>query len=61
MTNDGQQQRIQNLNRAIVDEIAASIALTFTPEKEETADTFAPIDILDYIYAVLRISVLMMR
>ena len=50
---DGQQLRTPNLNRAIVDKIAESIALTFTPEKEETTGTFAPIDILDYIYSVL--------
>ncbi len=50
---DGQQQRTPNLNRAIVDEIATSIGLTFTPEKEERAGTFVPIDLLDYIYAVL--------
>ncbi len=53
ITTDGQQLRTPNLNRAIVDKIAESIALTFTPEKEETTGTFAPIDILDYIYAVL--------
>jgi hypothetical protein len=40
MTTDGQQQRTPNLNRAIVDKIAESIALTFTPEKEETTGTF---------------------
>ena len=34
-------------------DIAKAIGLTFTNEKEETAGTFAPIDILDYIYAVL--------
>lgn len=45
--------RTPNLNREIVDEIAARTGLTFTGEKEETEDTFAPIDILDYIYAVL--------
>ena len=32
---------------------ALKIGLTFTNEKEETENTFAPIDILDYIYAVL--------
>ena len=53
ITTDGQQQRTPNLNRAIVDEIATALGLTFTPEKEETTGTFAPIDILDYIYAVL--------
>ena len=34
-------------------DIAKGIGLTFTNEKEEIAGTFAPIDILDYIYAVL--------
>jgi len=53
MTTDGLQLRTPNLNRAIVDEIATALGLTFTPEKEETIGTFAPIDILDYIYAVL--------
>ncbi len=53
ITTDGQQQRTPNLNRAIVDEMVTALGLTFTPEKEETAGTFAPIDILDYIYAVL--------
>jgi predicted helicase len=53
ITTDGQQQRTPNLNRVMVDEIATALGLTFTPEKEETAGTFAPIDILDYIYAVL--------
>jgi len=50
---DGKQERTPNLNRAIVDEIAVLIGLTFTPEKEDTPATFAPIDLLDYIYAVL--------
>ena len=42
-----------NLNTEIVKRIAESLALTFTNEKETTENTFAPIDILDYIYAVL--------
>ncbi len=46
-------ERIPNLNQEIVKEIAKKLDLTFTKEKEETKDTFAPIDILDYIYAVL--------
>jgi predicted helicase len=33
--------------------MAKKIGLRFTAEKEETENTFAPIDILDYIYAVL--------
>lgn len=45
--------RTPNLNSAIVADIAKTIGLTFTNEKSEEAGTFAPIDILDYIYAVL--------
>jgi len=57
--NNGQQtidqsdERIPNLNVEIVKEIGDKLGLTFTNEKETTKDTFAPIDILDYIYAVL--------
>lgn len=46
-------KRKPNLNREIVDKIASFIKLTFTNEKEANNNTFAPIDILDYIYAVL--------
>lgn len=46
-------ERTPNLKIEIVNEIASKIGLTFTNEKETTANTFAPIDILDYIYAVL--------
>lgn len=49
---DGQ-ERTPNLNMEIVNQIATGIGLTFTNEKEETPNTFAPIDLLDYIYAVL--------
>jgi predicted helicase len=60
--------RIPNLNQKILDQIATGLGLTFTPEKEtegkvcfanspeirpEFKQTFAPIDLLDYIYAVL--------
>ena len=45
--------RTPNLDPKIVADIAKGIGLTFTNEKEDTAGTFAPIDILDYIYAVL--------
>jgi predicted helicase len=45
--------RTPNLNQEIVNQIAEKINLTFTNEKEETKSTFAPIDILDYIYAIL--------
>ena len=45
--------RTPNLNSEIVKQIADNLGLTFTNEKETTKGTFAPIDILDYIYAVL--------
>lgn len=45
--------RTPNLKAEIIQQIASKLSLTFTNEKETTADTFAPIDILDYIYAVL--------
>lgn len=46
-------ERTPNLNTEIVKKIANKLGLTFSIEKETTKDTFAPIDILDYIYAVL--------
>lgn len=49
-------KRVPNLDTEIVGKIAAILGLTFTHEKEETNNTFAPIDILDYIYAVLHSS-----
>jgi predicted helicase len=52
-TIDHSSERTPNLNAEIVKEISGKIGLTFTNEKEMTKDTFAPIDILDYIYAVL--------
>jgi predicted helicase len=52
-TIDNNTARIPNLNSEIVKQIADSLGLTFTNEKEETPNTFAPIDLLDYIYAVL--------
>ncbi len=47
------EERTPNLNTEIVKQIAGKVGLTFTNEKETTKGTFAPIDILDYIYAVL--------
>ena len=41
-----------NLNQKIVDDITKKIHLIFTVEKEDTVDTFSPIDILDYITSV---------
>ena len=52
-TLDGSTERKPNLEPEIIQQIANSLDLTFTPEKEETVGTFAPIDLLDYIYAVL--------
>jgi predicted helicase len=46
-------ERTPNLNIEIVNEIAKKLRLTFTNEKEFTLKTFSPLDILDYIYAVL--------
>jgi predicted helicase len=47
-------QREPNLNKEIVAEIEKALNLKFVNEKiEDCKDTFAPIDILDYIYAVL--------
>jgi predicted helicase len=56
---DGQQiiekelKRKPNLNQKIVNEVAIKLDSSFTNEKEDAKKTFAPIDILDYIYAVL--------
>ncbi|MGD9994466.1 MAG: type ISP restriction/modification enzyme [Salinivirgaceae bacterium] len=52
-TIDQTTERTPNLNPVIVNRIADLLGLTFTNEKETTPNTFAPIDILDYIYAVL--------
>lgn len=45
--------RTPNLSSTIVRQIADKIYLRFTHEKEPDLKTFAPIDLLDYIYAVL--------
>jgi predicted helicase len=50
---DNPSERHPNLNFDIVQAIADKINLRFTDEKTEESGTFAPIDILDYIYAVL--------
>jgi len=51
-------ERTPNLNAKIVKQIAENLGLTFTNEPFDSAQdspktTFAPIDLLDYIYAVL--------
>lgn len=45
--------RVANLNEDKIKIFEDCTGLKFTIEKEETPKTFAPIDILDYIYAVL--------
>ncbi|MDO9152123.1 MAG: type ISP restriction/modification enzyme [Paludibacter sp.] len=52
-TIDQTTDRTPNLNAEIVNQIAEKLGLIFTNEKETDENTFAPIDILDYIYAVL--------
>ncbi|MCU0432259.1 MAG: DNA methyltransferase [Bacteroidia bacterium] len=46
-------ERKPNLSESIITSIAKKINLTFIQEKEPRKNTFAPIDILDYIYSVL--------
>jgi predicted helicase len=50
---DNSSERQPNLNLDIVKTMAEKINLRFTEEKTDDKKTFAPIDILDYIYAVL--------
>jgi predicted helicase len=49
----GIEKRKPNLKMEIVNEITGKLKLTFTEERETTNNSFSPIDILDYIYAVL--------
>jgi predicted helicase len=48
-----EKNRKPNLNQEIINQIREKTRLVFTNEKETTENSFAPIDILDYIYAVL--------
>jgi len=64
-TLDGNQERTPNLNKEIVNKIAQGLGLTFISEPSlyfkrrgtegevDAAKDFAPIDLLDYIYAIL--------
>jgi predicted helicase len=52
-SNNQTELRLPNLNHDIVMMIANRIDLIFTNEKKGDGTTFAPIDILDYIYSVL--------
>ena len=53
MNIDKEQTRKPNLNPDIVKTIADKLGLRFTAEKTDDDDAFAPIDLLDYIYATL--------
>lgn len=46
-------EKKSNLNQDLIKKFGKKISLIYTAEKETTKNTFAPIDILDYIYAVL--------
>jgi predicted helicase len=50
---DNPSERRPNLNNEIVQTIAQKTGLKFTVEKTDDDGAFAPIDILDYIYAIL--------
>lgn len=53
-TTIGSTQRIPNLNEEIVTQISEKLGLPFAPDSDGgDSDSFAPIDLLDYIYAVL--------
>jgi predicted helicase len=45
--------RTPNLNTEIVQKISGHIGLAFEAEKSNSKNKFAPIDLLDYIYAIL--------
>ena len=48
-----QTKREPNFDAKIIAKFAKGLGLSFTVEKQQDNKTFAPIDILDYIYAVL--------
>lgn len=52
-TLDSAKERIPNLQIEIVQHLSLTIGIQFSPEKEESLSTFSPIDLLDYIYAIL--------
>jgi len=47
------ENRIPNFNNEIISFISEKLNSSFTSEKKEELNTHAPIDILDYIYAIL--------
>jgi len=53
LLNHSKPARVPNLNPKIIKEISTKLGLKFAPEKESGEKNFSPIDLLDYIYAVL--------
>lgn len=53
LTIEHSKERKPNLNKELVNKIAEKLGVSFTSEKSTSKNTFAPIDLLDYIYAVL--------
>jgi type I restriction-modification system DNA methylase subunit len=49
-------ERAPNLNPQYIQRFSSSLGLTFCPEKGSLQNCFTPIDIIDYIYAVLHSS-----
>jgi predicted helicase len=52
-TLDSTRERIPNLQIDTMQLFSLAIGIQFSYEKDESTDTFSPIDLLDYIYAVL--------
>jgi len=50
---ENSEERKPNLNMEIINDVCNKIGIVFVPEKEDAKKSFSPIDILDYIYAVL--------
>ena len=48
-----EKEKTPNLNQEILEKIASTMGLTFTPEPSSKKNSFCPLDLLDYIYAVL--------
>lgn len=50
---DQERRRVPNLNKRIIEIIAHTLSLNFTEEKQIDISTFSPIDVMDYVYAIL--------
>ncbi len=53
LLNHSKPARVPNLNPEIIKEISTKLGLKFVPENESGEKNFSPINLLDYIYAVL--------